>query len=309
MIKILKSNLSEDVIYETWIKESHKVFSKFTDDDFFSDKVEHIYFYSDINDSSVNTLQSLLMEASKTKLNNSGVHISPKPICLHLNSPGGELQSTDVFYSLIESQRVPLCVIIETLTASVATFLALLSPYRLILNYSTYLIHDAAGHYYGKVSNTVKSEYQSIYSFIYYQKLLKKRTKLSDKDIRKFLDRDIYLDADFCIEHGIVDRILHLPKINSPEYFSDFSNLQLSLSNFLKKTNMNHIYISEDIYNNGQIIQNGKNSSNYIQGIKSLYDLTILLDNLFLIKKQILNLLLFISNQRTLHLYLHSLIH
>ena len=34
MLKILKGNISEDVIYQTWVKESHKVFSKMTDDDF-----------------------------------------------------------------------------------------------------------------------------------------------------------------------------------------------------------------------------------------------------------------------------------
>ena len=127
MLKILKSNISEDILYQNWVNESHKVFSKFSDDDFFSDKVQHLYFYSDINDESVDILQKLLMDASKTKLNNSGVHISPKPICLHLNSPGGFVTSTDVFYTLIQSQRVPLCVILETLTASAATFIALLA--------------------------------------------------------------------------------------------------------------------------------------------------------------------------------------
>jgi len=176
MIKILKSDISEDIIYQTWVKESYKVFSKFTDDDFFSDKVEHIYFYSGINDESVNTLQQLLMDASKTKVNNSGVHISPKPICLHLNSPGGSVHTKDIYYTLIQSQRVPLCVITETLTASAATDLALLAPYRLIIDYSRYLIHDSRGWNFSKTANTVKSDYQSINSKVYAIKFFKKRT-------------------------------------------------------------------------------------------------------------------------------------
>jgi ATP-dependent protease ClpP protease subunit len=286
MLKILKSNISENTIYQSWIKETHKVFSNFSDDDFFSDKVQHIYFYSEVNDDSVNNLQSILMEASKTTLNSSGIHISPKPICLHLNSPGGSLQSTDIFYTLIQSQRVPLCVVIENLSASAATDIALLAPYRLMIDYSSYLIHDGFGVLFSKVSNIVKSNYQAINSIIYYQKLLKKRTKLSDKEIKNFLDRDIIIDAKYCLDKGIIDRILKFPKINNPDYYSNFSNLQLNLSNFLKKTNLNHIYISDEIYNTNPIIINGKYSSNSIISInKSLFELSILLDNLFLIKK------------------------
>ena len=285
MLKILKGNISEDIIYQTWVKESHKVFSKFTDDDFFSDKVEHIYFYSDISDDSVNSLQQLLMDASKTILNSSGVHISPKPICLHLNSPGGSVSSTDIFYTLIQTQRVPLCVIVETLTASAATDIALLAPYRLMIDYSLYLIHDGFGMNLSKTSNQVKSSYQPIHSLVYYEKLLKKRTNLSDKEIKEFLERDIYISAKYCLNKGIIDRILYLPKINTPDYYSNFSNLQLNLSNFLKKTNLNHMYISQDIYNNYSKVINGKNSYNSIQSSLSLYDLSILLDNLFLIKK------------------------
>jgi ATP-dependent protease ClpP protease subunit len=285
MIKILKSNISEDIIYQTWVKESYKVFSKFTDDDFFSDKVEHIYFYSGINDESVNTLQQLLMDASKTKVNNSGVHISPKPICLHLNSPGGYLVSTDIFYTLIQSQRVPLCVITETLTASAATFIQLLAPYRLIINYSEYLIHDAHGFNISKTANSIKSQYQNLNTMVYYEKLLKKRTKLSDKEIKTFIERDLCIDSKYCLDKGIVDRILDLPKINNPNYYSNYSNLQLNLSSFLKKTNLNHIYISDEIFDNSPKVVNGSSSSSSLQYCKSLYDLSILLDNLFLIKK------------------------
>ena len=56
MIKILESDISKNILYEDWCNSSYKVFSKFKDEDFFSDKVQHIYFYSDINDDSVNEL-------------------------------------------------------------------------------------------------------------------------------------------------------------------------------------------------------------------------------------------------------------
>ena len=115
MLEILKNTTSTDILYESWVNESKKIFSKFSDDDFFSDKAQHIYFYSGINDDSVNNLQKMLMDLSKTKINNAGIQISPKPIIIHLNSHGGSVASTDVFYTIIQSQRVPLCVLIENL--------------------------------------------------------------------------------------------------------------------------------------------------------------------------------------------------
>ena len=68
----------------------------FTYSDFYSDKAEHIYFYSDINDDSVSQLQMLLQEASKTQISNN-VTSPPKPIVIHLNSPGGSVLSENLF--------------------------------------------------------------------------------------------------------------------------------------------------------------------------------------------------------------------
>jgi ATP-dependent protease ClpP protease subunit len=284
MIKILKSDISKNILYEDWCNSSYKVFSKFKDEDFFSDKVQHIYFYSDINDDSVNELQRLLMECSKTVLDQSGVQSSPKPICVHLNSPGGWVSSTDIFYTIIQTQRVPLCFIIEKLCASAATFIQLLSPYRIMIDYSEYMIHDMIGGNYSKGENTVKSKYTSFHSMIYYKELLKQRTKLTDSEIKNFFERDIYVDAKYCLKKGIIDRILKFPKINKPEYYSSVSNLQLNLGSFLKKTNLNHIYIDDRLYDNSDKITSEVFSSS-IQNTHSLNDLCIALDSIFLMKK------------------------
>jgi hypothetical protein len=60
-LKILEGNTSENILYDSWLKDFYKVFSKFTDDDFFSDKVSHIYFYSIIDENSVNNLHKNLI--------------------------------------------------------------------------------------------------------------------------------------------------------------------------------------------------------------------------------------------------------
>jgi ATP-dependent protease ClpP protease subunit len=272
-----------DFLYDSWVKESVKVFSSFSDEDFFSDKVQHIYFYSDINDDSVNELQNLLQEASKTK-KNGNIYAKPKPICLHLNSSGGSIDSTNIFYTIIQTQRIPLCVVIETVCASGATNIGLLAPYRVMIDFSSYLIHDALGPNMSTKSTVVKSDYIYLEDMVYYQNLLTKRTSLTQNEIKNFMNRDIELSADYCLSKKIIDRILRLPKINSPDHYKNVSNLQLSLSSFLKKTNLNHIYISNDVYNTSPIISDIKMFTTSLNPKTNIYQLCIALDKLFLMK-------------------------
>jgi len=158
MIEILKNTISSDVIYDEWVRVSKETFNKMSDSDLYSDKVQHIYFYSDVSNESVGNLQKLLMDASKTVVSESEIKSIPKPIVIHLNSPGGSDTSTNIFNVFSQTQRLPLCVIVESMCASAATDLQLLAPYRVMIDYSEYLIHDAAGMTFGKMSNTVKTE-------------------------------------------------------------------------------------------------------------------------------------------------------
>jgi hypothetical protein len=153
-----------------------------------------------------------------------------------------------------------------------------------MIDYSEYMIHDMIGGNYSKGENTVKSYYTYTHIAIYYNELLKQRTKLSDSEIKNFLERDIYVDAKYCLKKGIIDRILKFPKINKPEYYSSVSNLQLNLGSFLKKTNLNHIYIDDRLYDNSDKITSEVFSSS-IQNTHSLNDLCIALDSIFLMKK------------------------
>ena len=283
MLPILKNDVKSDFIYDSWVKDSVKVFSSFSDEDFFSDKVQHIYFYSDINDDSVNELQELLQEASKTK-KNGNIYSTPKPICLHLHSPGGSVNSTNIFYTIIQTQRIPLCIVIETMCASAATNIALLAPYRVMIDFSSYLIHDAFGGNLSTLANIVKSEYTYLEDMVYYQNLLSKRTSLTENEIKHFMNRDVELSASYCFSKKIIDRVLHLPKINSPDHYKNISNLQLSLSSFLKKTNLNHLYISENIYHMNPIVSDIESSNSSLHPKNNIYELCISLDKLFLIK-------------------------
>ena len=283
MIEILKNTISSDVIYDEWVRISKETFNKMSDSDLYSDKVQHIYFYSPITNESVGNLQKLLMDASKTVVSESGIKSIPKPIVIHLSSPGGSDASTNIFNVFSQTQRLPLCVIVESICASAATDLQLLAPYRVMIDYSKYLIHDAAGMTLSKMSNTVKTETFAYTKMINYIELLRKRTKLTNDEIDKFISRDLLIDANYCIKHGIIERILRYPKINTPSHYSNSSNLSLSIHNFLKKTNLNHIYIDSDEMTANDLITSTSFPTN-LSEIKDLNTLCMELDNNFLRK-------------------------
>ena len=285
MIEILKNSISSDVIYDEWVRISKETFNKMSDSDLYSDKVQHIYFYSDITNESVGNLQKLLMEASKTVVSESGIKTTPKPIVIHLSSPGGHGISMNIFNVFSQTQRLPLCVIIESECSSAATELQLLAPYRVMVDYSKYLIHDGAGGTFGKMANTVKTETFEYAKFLNYIELLRKRTKLTNNEIDKFLSRDLFVDSNYCLKHGIVDRILRFPKINSPSHYSNSSNLSLSIHTFLKKTNLNHIYIDYNEMTANEFITSMSVPIN-LSEIKDLNMLCMELDNNFLRKDE-----------------------
>ena len=279
--------MNQNNIYNDWVKDSAKFFSKFKPEDFFSDKVNHIYFYGDVSKDYVDILMYELKIACKTKINNSGVTISLLPIVIHLDSLGGSALAEINFESILQTVRVPLCTMIENDCASAATSLALLSPYRVMIEYSDYMIHDMAGGDIKKYSETIKTGFGVTFHLIQnYLSLIKSRTKLSDNEIKKFMDRDILLDCNYCLKKKIVDKVIKFPKINS-----DKKNADLPLDVLLKKTNLNHIYLTSDFFNKYDVKGNKIQDdiiigidyfSHSIDDITDINTLCIFLDKYFL---------------------------
>ena len=286
MPNILKNDYSRNQIYKDWIKESTDFFSKCKEEDFFSDKMNHVYFYSEVNKDSVNELMHNLKQLSKTTVNNGGVTSSPKPIVIHLDSKGGDAYAMINFEAFMQFNRVPLCVIIENMCASSATTLALIAPYRVIIEYSDYLIHDVTGISYGKDSEIIEKKYKFNYHWIQnYLTLINLRTSLSESEITEFISRDIWVDNKYCLKKNIVDRILKFKNINSIDKYNkkNYADLNLSLKILLKKTNLNHIYIdSEDFYDGGDIVVEQDSFGLFLDYAKTIDQICICLDKYFL---------------------------
>ena len=214
------------------------IFDEMTDDEFFSDKLTHIYFNTNVTEQNIMNLQQKIMEANKSVIIN-GIQFAPKPIIVHISSPGGDMYAAIRFLTIFKESRVPICTLIDNYAASAATLLAISSPYRIMTEQSFVLIHQYSGFEYGKRTVILNSINRTEELFELYINCYEKKTKYSKTEIDEILNHDLWLDAKKCLEKGIVDRVLKInSKIkNSKEYNYPFNIL-------IKKTNLNNIYIS-----------------------------------------------------------------
>ncbi len=237
-----------DAKYQDLISRSVEFFGAFKDEDFFSSKVSHIYYNGVVSREKAQLFREQFLMLNETTYTKENMREVPKPIVIHLSSGGGDILGIDIFETLIFQARVPFCVVIEDICASAATFLALYAPYRVMIDYSQYLIHDSAGFEYGKTGNSVVKQKYALDMFIRYKNLLKSRTRLTDDEITDYINRDKMIVAADCLKKRIVDRVLHFPEIGKYDIGSAKSgNLSLPLNTFLKKTNFNVITV--DLYN------------------------------------------------------------
>lgn len=186
------------------------VFENMTDEDFFSDKLTHIYFTSEVNDKSVEEFLNKINKAKMPTYDNKKL-VEPKPIIIHISSPGGELIAGLRLLSIFSDTKVPICTIVDNFSASSATLISINSPYRLVTDYSLTLIHQYSGTFKGKREhflNSIKIDDETAYLEL--KKMYLNKTKLKKKELLDLLKHDIWLDATFCIKKGLADRILKL---------------------------------------------------------------------------------------------------
>jgi len=163
----------------------------------------HIYFYCEVNNSTVLDLVKYLRE-----INQEGMASNPPPpVFLHINSQGGDYFSGLAGGAHISKSRCPVISIVEGQAASAATIMSVKAQQRIITPYSYMLIHEISSGFWGKVSdmkqefaNCVKLEKGIVNIYNEY-------TALTESQIKRILKTDTYWDANECLKNGLVDKI------------------------------------------------------------------------------------------------------
>jgi len=190
------------------------VFENMKDEDFFSNKLTHIYFNDYVSNESIEKLIKEINQANKEKRTESGAILKPKPILIHISSHGGNMTAGMRLFSIFKLSIVPIATIIDNYSCSAATYLSISSPYRLINNFGYCLIHGYT------ITGKIHKKQNQLHNMInmydtYFKEIIDiylSKTKFKKKELIELLQHDLILDANFCLEKGIVDRIIKIEK-------------------------------------------------------------------------------------------------
>jgi ATP-dependent protease ClpP protease subunit len=169
-----------------------------------------IYFYEDINESSVLELNKTLLEVD-LKLQNTknvlGDSFDPV-IHLHIKTDGGDIFSAITTLDLIPTLKSKVYTYIDGCVASAGTLISNVGHKRYIGRNAYVLIHQLSGDMYGKFMEMEDQmeNYSNLMKFI--KGFYKKYTKIPMKELDSLLKRDLWLNAEECVQYGIVDEIL-----------------------------------------------------------------------------------------------------
>lgn len=137
---------------------------------------------------------------------------NPKlPICLWINSGGGECDAAMSIINVMQSVRAPVVTIINNLAASAAGVISICGNQRVMYRSAYWMEHDQGGgigpDYTSKIIDRAKflKRYR-----ITMDRLYKKHTKLTKADIKHGQDGELWLSSSECLKKGIVDRVIGL---------------------------------------------------------------------------------------------------
>lgn len=179
----------------------------------YSDKFSHIYLYDIINNETILNVKKKIDKYQSIREHitddNKTIYTLPKPIVLHLNSPGGDFNAGVALSNIIHRCQVPVVVIGEGIIASAATFVLITANLRYISPYSVVLIHQYSSEGSGKHEQL---KFESELGEVLMDQMINMYTKyttLKKNQVLNILKHDLYLSSDDVIKFNMVNGKTH----------------------------------------------------------------------------------------------------
>ena len=238
----------------------------------YNNSFTHLYLYDEINHESVERIiqeinNSKKINSSQTD-NNKNIYSLPKPIVIHINSPGGDINAGFSLANAIYSSHIPIIVIGEGVVASAATFVLVTARLSYILENCIILIHQYFGVMEGKheeIRYQTELGEQLMKTLVY---MYKKHTKMSEDKIKGILNHDIYISSSEAIEWGLVDELV-IEDVNM-EYFlyerDHFAEYEEDILGIENTNTINFVFSKEEV----EDVTEYNRSLNFVKYLHSL---------------------------------------
>lgn len=171
---------------------------------------DRVLFYQVVTTESAAKLAAILRSMA-TELKVEQAHrgdASPRPIHLHINSPGGELFAALAVLEVIRSLPVAVYTHVEGQAGSAATLLSISGKFRTAGKYSLMLIHQLAGGAHGKFSEMMDDMENNKLLMSVLRDIYRTYSKLSEQELEDLLSSDRFFTPEYALSKGLIDQIV-----------------------------------------------------------------------------------------------------
>jgi ATP-dependent protease ClpP protease subunit len=195
-------------------KEEKEEYENSASDNESKDRIEaynnDIYFYAEVKRTNNLTLNKKIIELSNKYSNicNSLNLDMPIPINLHINSYGGSVFAGFSSVDYILQSKIPITTVIDGCAASAATIMSVVGSHRKINKNAYMLIHQLSSGMWGKYEELKDDMKNSDVLMNRIKSIYQEHTKIPKKKLNEVLKRDLWWDAETCLEYGLVDEIV-----------------------------------------------------------------------------------------------------
>lgn len=183
----------------------------------------HIYFYTDVNETSALQVIKIIKKLTtkiliqKALSNENDIYsdsedtdtkIINAPIYLHINSNGGNYFDGMAIVDTIRLNKVDVYTIAEGAVASMASIIFLAGKKKFINKNAYILIHEIRSSVSGTFSN-IKDEYENCKLLM--DKIIefyKENANIPKKELESILKKDLWIDSDKCIKWKLANKII-----------------------------------------------------------------------------------------------------
>ena len=137
-----------------------------------------------------------------------------KDINLYINSPGGQITSGLAIFDTMRMITAPVSTIAVGMAASMSTILltAGAKTKRFALPHATIHLHQPLGGVQGQAADIEIEAREILRMRDLLNSILRDQTKMTDEQIAKYTDRNMYLTAEQAVEVGLIDAVLEPQK-------------------------------------------------------------------------------------------------
>lgn len=206
------SNLSETMVYPDAVSIVTELQdTALPDPDVISyyvfEKERKIYLDSDV-DSSVMSLQRMLMRWNLEDKRNGKTKETAKPIWLYIMSYGGDLDYMWVLIDAIKASIAPVYTVNLGVAASAASLIFVCGDKRFMTEHASVVIHEGSAQLAGDAvkvqdaADVYKLQLKQMKEFIL------AHTEIPKTQLMKKRSNDWTLNAEYCLKHKVCDQVI-----------------------------------------------------------------------------------------------------